>query len=196
MKVGIVRCYTPQYVDVHLKTWPSVVEYGKKFGYHTIAICLPADSDTQYVSRYKMEVIMEFLSTYSHVLWIDADAYIQNPVPIENFLDFDHDLFISKDINGINAGVIAFGNGAIPLISEMLQMQMSAPWFEQGVLKRLIEETFPAKVKYLNQSAFQAYKYSLYGLSFPEGEATKDSFIIHLPGLTNEQRIENIPVKY
>lgn len=196
MKVGIVRCYTPQYRDVHLKTWPSVIEYGESYGYHTIAICLPPDSDTQSVSRYKMEIIMELLSLYSHILWIDADAYIQNPVPLSDFVDDTHDVFISKDINGINAGVMAFGKGAIALISEMLQMQISAPWFEQGVLKRLIEETFPAKVKYLNQSDFQAYKYSLYGLSFPEGEATKDSFIIHLPGLTNNQRIENIPVKY
>lgn len=184
----ILQIATPNFKPLADLTFPTVDTYCLE---NNIPVKRIEVADPKLVPRAKINALIQVLSMgFSHCLWIDADAYINNNVPLTSFLDFQHDLFISKDINGINAGVMAVSKSAIPFLKEVLKEPFNHIWVEQMAMMKLIDNGYPVSVKYINQSSFQAYFYGLYDLTFPEGEATKDSFIIHLPGLSMEKRLE------
>lgn len=197
-KIAILRCYTPEYKELHEKTWPSVEKYAALHkGIDIFPIEIPPHTNDSPAPWHKMQSIRDALVWYDYVLWIDADAYIQNmDTPLSKFFEPEYDVFISKDINGINAGVMGFASSAGAFVKAVLNKPMLAPWFEQGIMQDLIAAEFPVRIKYLNQAEFQAYRYELYDMEFPQGQATPESFIIHLPGLTNEKRIESLPLQY
>jgi hypothetical protein len=186
----ILQLTTDRFKPVSDLTFPTIDDYAAKFGIPVKRILIEGDQTASFIARRKINAIIQVLSMgFSHCIWIDADAYINNPLPITDFVDDQHDLFISKDINGINAGVMVLHQSAIPFLKQVLKDPFDHVWVEQMAMIRLIEKGYPVVIKYLNQSAFQAYFYDLYDMTFPEGEATKDSFIIHLPGLSIDQRI-------
>jgi len=184
----ILQIVTPDFRQLADLTFPTVDAYALE---HGIPVKRIEVAEAKLVPRAKINALIQVLSMgFSHCLWIDTDAYINNPVPLSRFLDNNHDLFISKDINGINAGVMAVSQSAIAFLKEVLKDPFDHVWVEQMAMMKLIDSGYPVSVRYLNQSSFQAYFYDLYGLTFQEGEATKDSFIIHLPGLPMDRRLE------
>jgi len=128
-------------------------------------------------------------SGYSHVLWIDTDAYIQTPQP----LSFpEGDLFIAKDVNGINAGVMAVSQGAIPMLEQVLSMPMTAPWYEQGLIERVLDDY---NVVYMPQRDFNAYFYELYGLSHPEGHDSITDHVVVEKSIVSRKELHNAPIE-
>lgn len=182
-KYVILQSNSDDYRQLAELTYPTIDRYADEYGIDVVRYRTGGDLFT--VCKTKIKNMIGLLEMgYTHVLWIDTDAYIQTPVP----LSFpDGDLFIAKDVNGINAGVMAVSQGAIPMLERVLSMPMTAPWYEQGLIASVLDDY---NVVYMPQRDFNAYFYELYGLSWDEGQVHEGSFIVHLPGLSNENRID------
>lgn len=131
---------------------------------------------------------------YSWVMWIDADAFIINYdydliARIINTAGPKTELIITKDICGLNTGVIIFKNSSFA--KKLLEKIWSCakftdhPWWEQAALLELVSKNWQGlqdKICYVDQHILNAYTYGLYDKSFAEGELTQNSFIYHIPG--------------
>lgn len=188
IKPVILQSTSPAYAALSELTYPTVDRYAQSQGIPVFRIKTGMDIFT--LAKSKISSMIRLLEMgYSHVLWIDTDAYIQTHVP----LSFpEGDLFISKDVNGINAGVMAVSQGGLPMLKRVLEMEMTAPWYEQGLIGQVLDDY---NVVYLPQRDFNAYFYELYALSHPEGQVHEGSFIVHLPGLPNSDRISILKQK-
>jgi len=187
-KPVILQSTSPAYKELSELTYPTVDRYADKYGIDVVRIKTGMEIFT--IAKSKISSIIRLLEMdYTHVLWIDTDAYIQTHVP----LSFpEGDLFIAKDVNGINAGVMAVSKSGLPMLRRVLEMEMTAPWYEQGLIASLLDDY---NVVYLPQRDFNAYFYELYALSHPEGQVHEGSFIVHLPGLPNSDRISILKQK-
>ena len=107
-KIAILRCYTPEYKELHEKTWPSVEKYAAPVhkGIDIFPIEIPPHTNDSPAPWHKMQSIRDALVWYDYVLWIDADAYIQNMDTLYPSFWAWIWRFYLKDINGINAGVM------------------------------------------------------------------------------------------
>jgi hypothetical protein len=184
----ILQSTSADYACLGELTYPTVDRYAEEYGIDVVRYRTGGDLFT--VCKTKIKNMIGLLGMgYSHVLWIDTDAYIQTHQP----LSFpEGDLFIAKDINGINAGVMAVSQGALPMLRRVLEMEMTAPWYEQGLIATQLDT---CNVVYMPQRDFNAYFYELYGLQWDEGQVHDGSFIVHLPGLTNAERISVLQQK-
>lgn len=79
---------------------------------------------------------------------IDADAFITNPeVRIEELIDPDYDIILTKDTNGINSGTMLLRNG--PWLADYwariwdMTQYITHSWWEQAAMIELMEDAIP-----------------------------------------------------
>jgi hypothetical protein len=189
MRLVIYQIKTPSIAEVADLTYPTIDDYALSEGIKVVRVNLPNMPYAQ-IAKNKISGIIRLLEMdYSHVLWIDTDAYVQTPTPLAIT---DADLHISKDVNGINAGVMILSQNALPALRLILEMDMNHNWGEQWLMMQNIDLF---SVCYLPQRDFNAYFYELYAISHPEGQVYEGSFIVHLPGLPNSDRISILKQK-
>jgi hypothetical protein len=199
-------------------TLPSKQRYAKKHGYDLMALrSFGMDSTDKYniirektnvESVYLIRVIraFEMLSYYDTVMWIDADSIITNDnFSIDDFeLDENHAFYASYDWPGrrsFSAGnfIIQNTKHTTDLFNEFMKtlklMLAQNLGGEQPTLNFLYNTTHKHAIKILE------YKFlggvpdkNLVGSVWdgrPDSPSpwTKDSFIVHLTGMTNKNRI-------
>ncbi len=130
----------------------------------------------------KVPILLSLLQTADLVLWMDADALIIGKQDLAELCTGQHTLYISKDCNGINCGVMAWRRSreaidALTRMQESRERLLDHIWFEQAALMEFVDEL---DVKYLPKEVFNAY----------EGEQTKDTLIMHWPGMENKARLQ------
>jgi hypothetical protein len=137
-------------------------------------------------------------------LWVDADAVIVklNYDIVNEIIDKvppETAIIISKDLNGINAGVVIFKHDKFTekLLGKIWSMNQYIfhEWWEQAALIELIDQNWAdlqQKVFYVPQRILNAYTYELYNQSNPDGELCAESFIYHVPGRPLAERIQRI----
>ena len=78
------------------------------------------------------------------------------------------------------------------LLRDIWGCETEHPWCEQyGFIKNYHADiTIRARTKILPQNMFNAYLYKeIWGKEHP-GQYTKDSLVLHLPGIDNEERLK------
>jgi hypothetical protein len=117
------------------------VEYCKKHGYDFIE----DDSKTDYTRHLawsKIPVILEYLSKYDYLVWMDADTIITNDnLKLEDFITrllHDKELMYVRSKGWVNTGVMFIKN------TEFMHRFMKASWpftdkicWEQGAIDHL-----------------------------------------------------------
>jgi hypothetical protein len=117
-------------------------------------------------------------------------------VQLETFLQPGVDLITSYDAIGLNNGVLFFRN--TDWTKNLLKTWASSspsyeghPSPEQSALAHLLYREPKDKWISAPQKAFNSYLYELYpNLSCPEGQYSSGDFILHLPGVSNDVRVE------
>lgn len=168
--------------------------YDYTYHYHTTI-----HDTTRHAVWDKMPSLLKHWNEHDYLLWLDADAIVANQdLSLTNFIDDEHELFISKDINGLNSGVF------IIKCTEMMRGLMMTN------CSSLIYERFK-KAKYKEQSALEYlltlnpyFKYVKYHpaklincyddvYNYCKGQLNNvyadGDFILHLPNRTTENRI-------
>ncbi len=193
MNAAIYIYYTPSWQPLADIVLPRVKEYCVKHSYKWI---IAHDSKNFLWSFNKMDGLKQIISlfTYDFIWVLDLDTLITNPsIPFTDFTDDEHDIFITRDINGINAGswIIRNTEASRKFVS-MIVDNFDAP-HEQILMNKYLHMV---DVKYLPHPSINSDDYNQYngfGLAVPahdQGQWQLGDLLLHLPGLTLEQRIE------
>lgn len=184
MTSAVYIYYTPSWQELADIVLPGVREYCERHDYALNII--KADYGTP--GYYKMIGLQPMLKHYDLVWLLDLDTLITNQsIPFMQFVDNQHDIFITKDINGINAGSWIIRNTiASHAFVDAVINDFDAPE-EQTVMKRYLDMV---KIKYLPQRSINSYCYDLYEMEYEDGEWQPQDLLLHLPGLQLQQRID------
>lgn len=175
-------------------TWGGKVSYAGRHGYG-IGGCLVRGDDPEWM---KLDAIREAMTVgVEWVMWLDADAAITNEsVTIEAVIgDTAADLIVNWDINGLNAGVLFVRNtdwsrGMLSRWRKAGRRFGHYPNCEQTTLAYMLYAEPKEKWACVPQKACNSYRYSEYGYSYPEGDWRPGDFVLHLPSLSTDRRID------
>jgi hypothetical protein len=152
-------------------------------------------------SWFKIDaMLVEMNSECSHVMWIDADTLIlKQSFNIDSLLVPDKELYISRDINGINCGIMILQNtqfmrNILQKINSMSEKYLNHIWWEQAALMELIAEDYNQianYIQYVPQRIINAYDKNLVS-TLTDGYVSEDTFILHLPSSNNHTRLQTI----
>lgn len=190
--ITLVSLFTEHIKRYALITTQVMFDYTQKHGYKFL--CFDQQiSPNRPPSWSKIPAIMEaFDEGAEWAFWVDADALILNPFhKIEEFIDNEKDIVITKDENGINCGMILFHNTAWTryFLNKLWSMEqyINHKWWEQGAFHELY--TYPGvseRIKVLNQRSFNSYF----------GDYSLTDFILHVAGTPEYMRYAIIKSLY
>jgi hypothetical protein len=113
MKIGVITIYDRHYDPVTEVTFPVVRSYCKSHGYLFKSVYSQPESWAEAVWE-KIPVLRDHLQYFDWLMWIDADAMVMNhTIRLERLIDSAYEnahLIISRDENGLNAGVFLLKN--------------------------------------------------------------------------------------
>ncbi len=191
MNAAIYVYYTPSWQPLADIVLPIVKDYCMKHGYRRAL--MPSFENNDWAAR-KMLYLEMLLVNYDFIWVLDLDTLITNPsIPFTDFTDDEHDIFITRDINGINAGswIVRNTKASRNFVSKIVD-NFNEP-HEQILMNKYLHLV---DVKFLPHPSINSYDYNQYngfGLSVPahdQGQWEPGDLLLHLPGLSLEQRIE------
>lgn len=201
-KYCIISAFSNNYRSLMEITSLSIKKFGHK---NSIDVIIEEiiNYDRPY-SWYKIKLILDLLKNnqYEYILWIDTDATILNTnYSLDSFIKFDKYFYVSKDINGINCGVIMIENNdyIINFLTQVYSMTqyLHDGWWEQKAIHDLININYNninEYIEYIPQNIWNAYDYKSYNIKF-DGNVCEKTFIFHTPGMPLNNRISKIQEK-
>jgi hypothetical protein len=201
MSISLLSFYTPEYQPLANVTLPNKQEYCDKLEYLHLVKTTPYGNKDNYYAFQRIQYLRDLLFASENdleaVLVLNIHTMVMNfNTKIESFLDNEHDFYICKDVNGINAGTFLIKKSDwskkwLDFILSKESVHKNHCWFEQKLIQDNWElPEFKDKVKILPHPSINSYFYNIY--NWPEttpGHFNKGDFILHLPGLGMEQRI-------
>lgn len=198
MKLAIISICSESYKVLSDVTYPAWRDYAARHGYDFIS---EGATDARGINWQKISMIEDHIKLYDLVLWVGADTIVTNPEnKIEQFW-MSHgtpSMIMSADVCGINSDVMLFAKGAA---SEMFLYAVNNlgydfykdhHWGEQEAIIRFAhQKPYSDWVKIIPQKGFNSYIHAEYGRSSEwPGNWEKGDWILHLPGISLERRIE------
>jgi len=204
MKICIATYYTEDFKDLYNLISPSYKSYCKKYNYDYYSEDITNTFNERHPVWFKIKLLINLLEKYDAVLSVDCDTLLTNDsIKIENFIKPDKDLYLSKDINGANTGVLLIKNSewSKSILNSCWNIEKNHPIYsypfawdktqgEQRAIIAMIEKFGESYVEWVSQKIFNAYYYNLYQMNYPDGEWSSESFILHAPGCSTQQRMD------
>ena len=192
----IITAFTDNYKPLFDLSEPALTHYCQKNSYIKHIYTIP-DNYHRPASWYKIEKLLDHTTTNTGFsLWLDVDTMIINSnFDLKSLVVDDKFIYISKDMNNINAGVVMIQNNEY--CNSFLQKVWDSTeylnhcWWEQAAIVNLIDQNYmniTNHIEYVPQNIFNAYEYAFYGYSEHPGEVDHNSFIFHCPALSYEVR--------
>jgi hypothetical protein len=205
MTIGVLTSYYANYKSLADLVIPNLQGYCKKNDYVFYNYMLPEGG--LHFSFKRMKMLRELLNYGADViLCTDIDILITNyNTKIERFLDSEHDFYITKDVNGINAGNFIIKNTDwSKSFLDFILSKVDSFENDQCVIEAIHNDPeWKDKIKILSHPSVNSYPYDLYAPSWgaigdriierpthEEGDWKAGDFLIHLPGMTLDKRIE------
>lgn len=205
----ILILYTESWMPLAKTVLPVATKYAQRHNYDFKFICFPEPYKSDFGFR-KIRYIQELFKGDCDVCWsLDLDTLITNHnIPLETYLTEQHEFFIARDVNGINAGSF--------IVRKSYWTNMFLEWVleqrgkegmhcEQDAIAAYILN-FPSlsreMIRILPQKAINSYRYDLYPehqniTSEEDGMWYENHLLLHLPGLgleTRKEIIQNTPI--
>lgn len=155
-----------------------------------------------YCGYEKIKSILKIFDSGANVVWsMDADTLITNHNKrVEDYIDHKHDFFICKDYNGINAGsfIVRKTKWAISFLEWLLKCKGKDKMYCEQDAINLYMKLFPAtvwkQIYILPHPSINSYLYENYPdipmQKHEDGQWEAGDFVLHLPGMGMEKRIE------
>lgn len=201
MKIAVCTHYDNHFAQVGNLTSQTNWEYCQRHGYEWICERNRFEESVGWhivwdkILLLKRKIDRQAFPNW--FLYIDADAMILNhTIKLESLIDPEAHLIIANDINGLNSGVFLIRNSQWSL--DFLnwcwgkrQQISNRTEAEQTAMKRYLKEVGTTHVKFVSPNMFNSYLYSEYGEpETTEGNYKPGDFILHLPGMANNRRVE------
>lgn len=203
--IAIVYVYTPNIYDYCQHSIKNILHYAKKYGYNFIVYDTLFNTDVSPCWN-KIAAIIKNLPDYKYVIWIDADALINNPhIQFESFIQkySSFDLLACTDINleqeCINSGVLIVKNTpwTNQLFKKIWNSNIHHGHNDQNVIfYEIAKELYPdipPNVKFspycliINHPHFKILPENDFNSNIQNYK--KNDFIIHLMGCSTKDRI-------
>ena len=200
MNVALATLHSDAYAPLAEVTLPNKERYCRRHGYDLHAVRHPADAELG-PNWGKVSLLWELTERYDAVLWLGCDTLITNGErTVESLLGKNPaaDVLLASDLYGINADVILTRATAV---ARMFWYAVGTvghafyhahPWSEQEAMVRFATTPpYAESVRVLPQSAMNSYLHAEYGrpADWPGGWQP-GHFILHLPGMPLERRVE------
>lgn len=204
MKICILVLYTESWQELADIVLPNLKKYAKKHLYYTHI----EKYEKEFSGFEKLVWCKKLLEEYDVIWSLDMDTFITNhTIRIEQFINKGSNyrlFFITKDYNGINAGSFIIQKDTLNagahewLLNEFLNKQgVGGVYCEQDAISlwhKEHERTMKTLVDILPHPSINSYKYELYPeipyQTHEQGQWQKGDFILHLPGIGINQRVE------
>jgi len=206
--ICVTSYYTDNYQYLADIVVPKCQEYCNKHNYDYVIENISNCNFERHPVWYKIPLIQKLFKKYDTILYLDIDAAITRlDIKLESLIENNKYLYIAKDFNGINAGVMLLKKSdwltsffdqiwTIDIHDPIYAQHGIAPqdvWHrtltEQLAIISLLEKYGDQYVKWMSQKIFNAYIHSSYGVVNPDGEWDSSSFILHTPGTHPDQRL-------
>lgn len=197
MNIGVYVAYNSDFREVAAVTIPPLRAYCLRHGYH-----LGIYNDRiikRDVIWDRVDMWEDNLHKHDWIVHLDADTLITNPdITFESILEGVSDeasFVVSKDINGLNDGVLFIRN------DEFSKIVLEEVWSSYGEMNihcaqdafaGMLESGYirPSLFHFVPQKQINAYAYREYGEYDQPGTWEVGDFILHLPGMGNNKRVE------
>lgn len=203
MKIAVNTFYTHSYQPLANIVVPNLKDYCYRHNYDLHITTVP-DGNFHYVKTIDTR---KLLDEYDLVFTMENDILVTNHnIKPTDFIDDEHDMFLTRDINDNNSGIFItksseWSKGWLDFVQSFKGEDGYGD--EQNVWERHHHE----KIKYVPHPSFNSYPYIEYAPSYgyinweqynprkeipthDMGNWEKGDFILHLPGMTLEKRIE------
>jgi len=203
MKCAIASLYLDNFIEIGKITDENKIKYCSTHGYDFIC----ERNNLDFIGFDKIEILINNLPKYDYIWWNDADSLITNfSTKIEDRVFKGYDLIISWDELFLNAGSFIIKNSDesmdfLKLIMSYKETWKHNPAAEQGVITALFnhdkfqQSSFYQKIKVVSQrylNSFPEERLVKYPNMLQHGIWNKGDWLIHLSGISNEERLKII----
>lgn len=195
MNLALLSFYTPEFQPLADVTLPDKEEYCKRFGYTHIVSHFPYGNPANYYAFQRLQCARDLLfksDKYDFdAIWVlNIHASIMNLTKnVADFIDNEHDFFITKDCNGINGGSFIvkdthWAKNWLDFLLSKEDIHKNHCWYEQKlIIDNWERPEFKDKIKILPQNTINSYMHELYDISTDrEGQLQKGDLVLHIPG--------------
>jgi len=194
--ISVFVSYTEDFDEVAEVTLPPLRTYCQLHGYDLTIHRGGFGKRERMFCFQKTELALYLLYGCEYLFVLDIDTMVTNAsIKLEGFVDSDHYLFACEDVNGLNAGayivrnckqahnmlqfVVAYGHSAPEGHGDQNGLNAWIKWNSEGY-------------KAVPHPAFNSYLYEEYQIreTHENGQWAPGDFLLHLPGIKNERRIE------
>lgn len=196
MNVVLVTMWGESYRGIAELTIPNMLEYCWKHGYAFSEIKALEGEPYYYKKHEWFRDIIEG-GDVDLIFYCDCDTLITNhSIKVEDLIDEEHDLFITKDYTELNGGVIILKcNKGGKQLNDFILEERDNFENEQNIFNHYQEDLKP-QMKILPQSTMNAYKYEIYPeigkLTKEQGQWEPGCFLLHTPGASMQTRLETL----
>ena len=199
MNIEIITAYTSNIEELSNLSYDSIIKYCNIQNIQYSRQLL--ENISRAPSWYKIKLILsKFDEGVDYVMWIDADTIITNfDFNLYSLIDSQSKLYLTKDINGINCGVMIWkrDDQTYDILNKIWSMTEfdNHIWWEQAAIRSLYDQDYnniQSIIKFIDQNKINSYDYSLYNMRYEPGQHNEQSFLIHFPGIDNEMRLQLI----
>lgn len=200
MKLTLLTHYFANYQSLANIVLPNRQDYCVKHGYNSYVHCGDYYDSSWHSGIQRLKILGDYLfSSNVDFIWcLDIDAIIMNMTkPVTDYLDDNHDFFICRDCNGLNAGsfIIRKSEWSRNWLNFLIEKALTINhyWYENRVIHLYEKDPmFVDKIKDLPHPSINSYLYDIYQtypMNVPGNYQTGD-FVIHLPGKTLQERLD------
>lgn len=199
MKIAVQILYTESWQPIADIVLPVAEKYCLKHGYNIIVGKYPEPCLSDFGYKKLENIKLLFENNEYDVIWsLDLDTLITNlKVKVEDFIGNDHDFYICKYPNGINAGSFIFKNTewAIEFLRRTIGYRGRPKMYcEQDAFNRYVNVYGVENIKFIEHPSINSTLFKLYPefgkQKHEDGQWEPGDFVLHLPALGIEKRIE------
>lgn len=194
--ISVLLFYDSRFDSVAGITLPWWKKYCTRHGYNLTIHRGTFGNRDRNISFQKTEMASSILPGCSLLFVVDLDTLPTNhTIQIERFCEPDFAIMACEDVNGMNAGAYIVNNneaGRSMLAFATAYARMAPDGHgDQNAIRKWIEYN-PEEFCRIPHPAFNSYLYEEYGerKTHDEGQWKKGDFLLHLPGMNNERRVE------
>lgn len=193
MRVMCCIMFSPSHIELAGLAIPNIKEYAKRHGYyyHIIEI----ENDKWEYKKHETFRIM--LGVFDLIWYRDVDSLVTNMnTPITNFIDDDHDFFITEDIHELNGGSVIIKNTKGGECLNKFVLDRRDLFHNEQNIYNAYRKDLSKNIKVLPQNTINSYDYGLYPeygkLTHEQGQWEEGDFVLHTPGAPMNLRIETL----
>lgn len=205
MRVAVFTYFDDKFRPLADVTLPVLQDYCLRRGYKLYSHDLGATFGSLKAGFIKTRCVRDMLFYYDVVMAMDIDTLVTNfGIRVEDFIEKDYDIYLSKDVNNINLGV--FIVKSTPFTKGVLEF-VATQHITYGDEQNVFEKNWFDFTKICKHPCFNSIPYQHYAPSYgyiewekmktPPSLPTHEQgcwqpgdFIMHLPGMPLERRIE------